>query len=299
MLAPLQQGTLLLPSAPRLKVRRLNLRAVVTSQRLFLSVGLLLWTSSSNADQAWQLYKTAPGIQLYQRHVLLTPGQDLVSNGQESKTPDSKVLEIEMPEIEVLEIKVQLEYQGKLAAFLHLLKDTEHAASWLHNVAHVRLLQQRSVNEDVVYSQFSAPWPLADRELISCSSWTQDSSFRLQMKVSDCGDLQPADPAKIRLRHFYAKWQLQLQPDGKVQLQYSGTANAGGNVPKWLSDPMVLLSSWRSFNGLKTEIEQPVYQQPYPGICEMPYLPDPLAGKLSTDKLSADKPSASIKVACP
>ena len=97
MLAPLQQGTLLLPSAPRLKVRRLNLRAVVTSQRLFLSVGLLLWTSSSNADQAWQLYKTAPGIQLYQRHVLLTPGQDLVSNGQESKTPDSKMLEIQMP----------------------------------------------------------------------------------------------------------------------------------------------------------------------------------------------------------
>ncbi len=226
-------------------------------------VGLLL-TAKANAEEAWSLYKKADGISMHQRHVVVS-GQKM------------------------LEIKVQLEYQGRIGAFLHLLADTEHAASWLHNVAQVRLIRKRAANEDLVYSRFNAPWPLADRELVSCSDWAQDDSFMLNFEVGDCGDLVPENPGQLRLRNFTASWQLFLRPDGKVQLLYIGTADAGGAVPRFFSDPITLSSSWKSFNGLKRQIEKPEYQKPYAGICDIVHHPHS-----TSDNFTNDMPCAQV-----
>ena len=225
---------------------------------------MLLLAGNTMAEESWSLYKTRSGISMQKRYVTVA--------GQKK-----------------LQIKVELEYQGKIAAFLHLLNDTNNAVLWLHNVAQVKLLAKASAHEDLVYTRFSAPWPLADRELVSCSDWAQDASFTLTMTVSDCGDLHPADPGKVRLRSFSALWQLFLRPDGKVQLIYTGTADAGGSVPRFLSDPMALSSSWKSFNGLKREIEKPVYQNNHAGICEMSHSP-----KSKDDNFSHHRPCAHL-----
>lgn len=224
----------------------------------------LLLAGKAKAEETWSLYKKADGISMYQRHVVVS-GQKM------------------------LEIKVQLEYQGSIGAFLHLLADTNNAALWLHNVAQVRLLRKNAANEDLVYSRFSAPWPLADRELVSCSDWAQNDGFSLNMAVGDCGDLHPENPGKVRLRNFTASWQLFLRPDGKVQLLYIGTADAGGAVPRILSDPITLSSSWKSFNGLKRQIEKPQYQKPYAGICEIPHNP-----ANTSDNFTNDMPCAQV-----
>lgn len=235
-------------------------------QRLLLNLSLimLLLASDAVAEESWSLYKTAAGISMYQRHVVVS--------GQK-----------------VLEIKVQLEYQGSIGAFLHLLADTDNAVLWLHNVAQVKLLGKKAANEDLVYSSFSAPWPLADRELVSCSDWAQDDSFMLNMVVGDCGDLYPQNPGKVRLRNFTASWQLFLRPDGKVQLLYMGTADAGGAVPRFFSDPVTLSSSWKSFNGLKRQIEKPQYQKPYAGICDIVHNPNN-----TSDDFTNDMPCAQV-----
>jgi hypothetical protein len=224
----------------------------------------LLLAGKAKAEEAWSLYKKADGISMHQRHVDVS--------GQK-----------------ILEIKVQLEYQGSIGAFLHLLADTNNAALWLHNVAQVKLLGKKAANEDLVYSRFSAPWPLADRELVSCSDWAQDDGFTLNVEVGDCGDLYPQNPGKVRIRNFTASWQLFLRPDGKVQLLYTGTADAGGAVPRFFSDPITLSSSWKSFNGLKRQIEKPQYQKPYAGICEIPHNP-----ANTSDDFTNDMPCAQV-----
>jgi hypothetical protein len=109
---------------------------------------LLIMQGGAVADEVWRLYKTEAGISMQQRHL---------QQGRKK----------------LLQVKVQLDYQGSVSAFLHLLNDTNNATLWLHNVAQVKLLAKPSLTEDLVYTGFSAPWPLTERELVSCSQWQQ------------------------------------------------------------------------------------------------------------------------------
>ncbi len=219
------------------------------SQRLLLWLLLLplcaaLWSGSVRAnEEPWRLYKKAEHISLQQRHIR-----------QRGK--------------KLLQVKVQLDYQGSMSAFLQVLADTNNAALWLHNVAQVSLLAKPSLYEDLVYTRFNAPWPLTERELVSCSEWQQQGDLTFNMQVWDCADLHPDNPGKLRLRGFSAHWQLKPLPDARVRLIYTGIADAGGKVPRFLSDPVALSSSWKSFLALQQQLQLATYQQAHPGICE-------------------------------
>lgn len=204
---------------------------------------LLILQGSAVADEGWRLYKTEADISMQQRHL---------QQGRKK----------------LLQVKIQLDYQGSISAFLHLLNDTNKAALWLHNVAQVELLAKPSLTEDLVYTRFSAPWPLTERELVSCSQWQQRTDLTLIMKVWDCADLHPENPDKLRLRDFSALWVLSPLPGNKVRLQYTGIADAGGQVPRFLSDPVALSSSWKSFKALQQQIAAAPYQHAHQGICE-------------------------------
>ena len=204
---------------------------------------LLIMQGSAVADEVWRLYKTEAGISMQQRHL---------QQGRKK----------------LLQVKVQLDYQGSVSAFLHLLNDTNNATLWLHNVAQVKLLAKPSLTEDLVYTGFSAPWPLTERELVSCSQWQQRPDLTLIMDVWDCADLYPQNPNKLRLRDFSARWVLSPLPGNKVRLQYTGIADAGGQVPRFLSDPVALSSSWKSFKALQKQIVAAPYQHAHQGICE-------------------------------
>lgn len=208
-----------------------------------LCAGFCLSPAQASAEP-WRVYKEAEHITLQQRHIR-----------QRGK--------------KLLQLKVQLEYQGSISAFLHVLADTAHATLWLHNVAEVKLLAKPSLREDLVYSRFSAPWPLNERELVSCSEWRQQPDLSFTMEVWDCAELHPDNPGKVRLRDFSARWQLRPLTDRLIQLTYVGIADAGGKVPRFLSDPVTLSSSWKSFLALQQQLQLPQYQYLHPGICEL------------------------------
>lgn len=174
----------------------------------------------------------------------------------------------------LLQVQVQLEYQGLMSAFLYVLADTQNAALWLHNVTNVTLLAKPSLTEDLVYTHFSAPWPLTERELVSCSEWRQKSDLSFSMDVWDCADLHPDNPDKVRLRDFSARWQLLALPGARVRLTYIGIADVGGKVPRFLSDSVALSSSWKSFQALQQQLQLPNYQRLHPGICEPEQVPE-------------------------
>lgn len=241
-------------------------------QRLKLLLWLLwlLWllcaglsmSFAQASEEPWRVYKKAEHISLQQRHI-----------SQRGK--------------KLLQVQVQLDYQGAISAFLHVLADTNNAVLWLHNVAQVTVLAKPSLYEDLVYSRFNAPWPLTERELVSCSLWQQKPDLSFHMQVWDCAELHPDNPGKLRLRGFSAHWQLQPLPDGRVRLTYIGIADAGGKVPRFLSDPVALSSSWKSFLALQQQLQLAKYQQPHPGICESAQ--QPLSDACQTLKKAEEK----------
>jgi hypothetical protein len=171
----------------------------------------------------------------------------------------------------VLEIQVQFVFKGRLSAFFQVLRDTEHAEQWLDSVDSVRIIASPSPFEDWVHTTFDTPWPLQKRDMVTCSTWLQQIDYSIGMSVFSCNDKSPPLPGTVRIEQLQAHWMLRSLPDHQVQVLYTGTADAGGRLPRWLSDPVALTSSLRSFRALQRQLSLPVYQQALSEVCEPEY----------------------------
>lgn len=171
----------------------------------------------------------------------------------------------------VLEIQVQFVFKGRISAFFRVLRDTEHAGQWLDSVNSVRLIASPDPYEDWVHTTFDTPWPLQKRDMVTCSTWRQQIDYSIEMSVFSCNDKSPPSPGTVRIEQLQAHWMLRVLPHHQVQVLYTSTADAGGGLPRWLSDPVALSSSLRSFRALQRQLSLPGYQQALSEVCEPEY----------------------------
>ncbi len=168
----------------------------------------------------------------------------------------------------VLEIQAQFVFKGTMSAFFWLLRDTTHAKNWLDSAESVRIIANPSPFEDWVHTVFDTPWPLQQRDMVTCSNWQQHTDYSIEMTVVGCTERWPVPVKTVRIDQVSARWSLKPLSDHQVQVVYTGTADAGGGLPRWLSDPVALASSLRSFRALQQQLTLPGYQLPLREVCE-------------------------------
>jgi hypothetical protein len=195
---------------------------------LFAVVLSLLALPSVSAEPEWTSLKTKAGISLSYRY---------------------------NPE---LEIKASAFYPGKPKSFLLLLKDTQSVRRWLKQSEDARLLDGSTEHHWKVYTRFQSVWPVSPRDMVTCAdvSHTEKS---LLIEITDCSDLVPEAKNYVRIRDVKAVWTLTVQDQG-FDMQYQGSANPGGELPKWLVKQLTLSSLRASFFAFKTELKRPAYQ---------------------------------------
>ncbi len=167
----------------------------------------------------------------------------------------------------LVEISAQMFTPTSYGAFLTLLEDSENVPNWINNASHSRVLNQISVNENIVYTQFSAPWPVKDRDMVTYSRyWLDDLGFNIIIQDAPKDALAQQDEY-IRIHSVEARWTLQKLNDGTTSIQYRAFANAGGLLPTWLMNRLSKESARTTFNNLRQQL--PNYQQhTHPNIKE-------------------------------
>ncbi len=168
----------------------------------------------------------------------------------------------------VLEIKAQFVFKGLMSAFFQVLRDTEQADKWLDSAHSVRIIASPNPFEDWVYTIFNTPWPLQQRDMVTCSRWQQHNDYSIEMAVITCNDKWPVPSDTVRIKQLNARWLLRSLPDHQVEVIYTGAADAGGGLPRWLSDPVAITSSLRSFRALQQQLSLRAYQQTVAEVCE-------------------------------
>jgi hypothetical protein len=194
-------------------------------------------------QQPWALYRQFPQFEMHKRETKL---------GTRS----------------VLEIQAQFTYNGSLSAFFRVLRDTEHAGNWLDSAKSVSIIASPTPFEDSVHTTFETPWPLQQRDMVTCSRWQQAADYSIEMHIVGCTGQWPVPAKTVRIEQVVAQWTLKPLADHRVQVLYTGTADAGGGLPRWLGDPVTLASSLRSFRALQQQLALPFYQQPVDEVCE-------------------------------
>jgi len=157
----------------------------------------------------------------------------------------------------LVEIRAQMQVETSYSGFLLLLEDSDNVPNWIDNVSHTEVLMQISANENIVYTQFKAPWPARDRDMLTYSKYeVEEGQFTLTIK--DASNYLAKESGYIRIRDVDAIWTLQPLTNGFTHINYIAYANAGGILPDWLMNRLSANNAFNTFQKLKRQL--PKYQ---------------------------------------
>ena len=120
----------------------------------------------------------------------------------------------------LVEIRARMFTPTSYGGFLTLLEDSDNIPNWIDNASHSRVLQQISATENIVYTQFSAPWPARDRDMVTYSKYSVDEfGFTLAIKAAP-ESVMAEQNGYIRIRSVDATWVLQKLTNGTTLIEY-------------------------------------------------------------------------------
>ena len=159
----------------------------------------------------------------------------------------------------LVEIRARMFTPTSYGAFLTLLEDSDNIPNWIDNASHSRVLNQISATENIVYTQFKAPWPAKNRDMVTYSKyWVDELGFTIEIKSAPDSYLAEQN-GYVRIRSVDATWELQKLTNDTTLVEYKAFADPGGLLPNWLINKLSKESAWATFSNLRKEL--PEYQQ--------------------------------------
>ncbi|HHX8533830.1 TPA: START domain-containing protein [Vibrio alginolyticus] len=204
----------------------LHLRMGALTLATLISAG-----TDASANENWQFESDKDGITIYSREH---------SDG-------------------LVEIRARMFTPTSYGAFLTLLEDSDNIPNWIDNASHSRVLNQISATENIVYTQFKAPWPAKNRDMVTNSKyWVDELGFTIEIKSAPDSYLAEQN-GYVRIRSVDATWELQKLTNDTTLVEYKAFADPGGLLPNWLINKLSKESAWATFSNLRKEL--PEYQQ--------------------------------------
>jgi hypothetical protein len=160
----------------------------------------------------------------------------------------------------LFEVKASTQVNTKPIAFINLLMDTTAGPEWIDNAVSVEVLASPNANTMIVQTLLNAPWPLKNRDMITQSETLYDQeSGEVSLIITDKGDYAPETNNRKRMKNVMGRWV--LKPIGSNTLiTYQGSGKAGGVIPTWLSNRILVNSTFKSFEKMRKKITEAKYQ---------------------------------------
>lgn len=194
----------------------------VTLLRKCVIVLLFLLSIDVHASTAWQLYEDKQGVSVYFQ-----------------KAADNTI-----------KMKAAVTIENRTAAdFIALLSDTNVASDWIENITEVKLLKYLSPSENLVYSYIDSPWPVANRDVVTYSCYSQVNSQQTRLSIHARPRLLPKTKGVVRISTLKATWLLTQQVNN-LHIKYQVYALPGGSIPMWLNNRVALKSTYNTLKNL-------------------------------------------------
>lgn len=166
---------------------------------------------------------------------------------------------------DTLQLYAKTEITSCVAAFLHLVTDTERLPEWVSRVSHAHVISQPTPYTHVVHTVFNGVWPIAKRDMVTQSEWQYDAqSGVLRLKVKNASHILAPAPDTLRMTEVASAWELEPIGNGNIAVRYWGFVNPEGRVPRRLARATALRSINLTFDQLASIINE--YQQAYAEI---------------------------------
>jgi hypothetical protein len=193
-----------------------------------ISVILIFLTGSLAAQNSWIVKKFKEGIKISTRQ------------SNRSKFDD---------------IMVEMDMPGNIYQVATILLDVNKYNEWAYSTKRSLLIKKISATKLIYYSEFSAPWPVTNRDLYAVMELYTDTAFHL-LKVNSVGssNYQPVKKDLIRIPYSKGVWYVTTLSDHQIHLKYVLEMDPGGSVPAWILNLFSTKGPWESFKNLKNKM---------------------------------------------
>lgn len=196
-----------------------------------LTLMMVLFATSLQAEEAWQVARDEQGIVVSTRKV------------EGSAIAESRAV-------------VQLS-GVTLAQVVEVIRDVPHQSAWVDSVDESRILTTLSPDERINYTLSKAPWPVADRDAVVHSKVSHDpASGAVYIESHAEPDYIPEKKGIVRVRKVDSSWRITPQADGHIEVTYQVHSEPGGHLPAWLINSVVYEQPFKTLRNLRERLQQ-------------------------------------------
>jgi hypothetical protein len=197
------------------------------SRNLLLLLGFV-FSLNLPAQEKWELRKNTDGIAVYTR----------ASAAEVYK-----------------EIRVVCELPGTPAQLIHVLKEVERHPEWVYLNRKTVLVQKKSANRFIYYTEADMPWPLTDRDMVVEATYFPEAKNRsVHVEVKSVPTLLPEKEDYVRIPSSLAVWDITPLPNQRIKVEYTFRVNPGGSVPAWAVNATVASGPVSTFQNLRKRL---------------------------------------------
>lgn len=192
--------------------------------------------STVEAKTAWELSKKDDGIEVYTRD-----------------TPNSKLEAF----------RGVMTISTRLSSIAAVLEDTKVFPQLFHQCKSAQLLKSKKTGDHEYYNRIvtGMPWPVNPRDSITQSIVSQDKKTkRINISINSKPNMVPEKAGIVRVKHLVGRWELTPLKGGKVRVVYELSIIAGGNIPTWLVNLLIVDSPYFTLLNLSNLVKKPAYK---------------------------------------
>lgn len=142
-----------------------------------------------------------------------------------------------------------------LAAAVEAYRNPIKRKAFMTRSIEVTNLKEISKHEIITYNLGNAPWPVADRDNITHSTF-QYSDKQVKVSMKSLPDFIPKKTGIVRVPRSEGYWLFEDQGNGLVKVVQQSVADLGGSVPDWLVNSTIVEGPYDVLLALKNMLQK-------------------------------------------
>lgn len=144
---------------------------------------------------------------------------------------------------------------------LAVMKDYEAHPDWMLAIKECKRVKQVNPKTRYLYYMIRLPWPLANRDLVSKSTFKLQKDGSVLMTMSAAPKKKPKIKNRVRIKEAKGYWKVIPINKNQTKVVYQYASDPVG-LPPWLVNMFLLDAPLNSFEGLKKQVKLPKYKNP-------------------------------------
>jgi stearoyl-CoA desaturase (delta-9 desaturase) len=212
------------------KVARVPRRRMAAGLEKVLLVTAICFAATTYGQQKWELKRNEEGIKVYT---------------SASANPA------------LHSVKVVCKINTGMQQFTALLMDAKAHEDWVYNTRTSYAVKQLAAGHMLYYSEIEMPWPLANREVVVDLTIAPQPDGKMILITASAVPLYVAStPGKVRVKYSDVVWKVIPAAAGQLLVEYTATADPGGNVALWVTNAFLTRGPFETFKKLKILLDK-------------------------------------------